>query len=406
VSALRLATYTSATQYLLSGRQLVTAESLVLGIEWAVGATRRIHRVARLQILPARWLPYFDHLHGDQQATYLSCLARYIFLEQGPLGPAAKLYLLNKTLARRRHLFRGGLPEIFLLCPRSARFSGARATGIPRGVTKLHRGKYRRRLSRLGRGLVLGAGAAGARSQPPGCLVCVGAGACSSFRGAGPPNVVGRARRRESCRSFRKMAPVTLTWRRSSREDRRHHSGPHGQHAVARQSPRRSRREAFARRVIDRTRRTPLLDEWSSPHDHAGDDVLARHCAAFGWPVFRGSEDDVLDRYYQAAKELAPDVPADSAVRHLEIDEQAPGAHTDRGTQAAATEHGRARAQDKAGAQVGIDVVDIPTCSFVTPRGIAVARAPENRADRVTKRKISAIPPRINVDACKVLFSR
>ncbi len=34
----------------------------------------------------------------------------------------------------------------------------------------------------------------------------------------------------------------------------------------------------------------------------SGDDELAEHCAQRGWPVTRGSEQDVLDRYYQAAR--------------------------------------------------------------------------------------------------------
>jgi spore coat polysaccharide biosynthesis protein SpsF len=35
----------------------------------------------------------------------------------------------------------------------------------------------------------------------------------------------------------------------------------------------------------------------------AGDDALARHCSSSGIPVFRGSEVDVLDRYYRCALE-------------------------------------------------------------------------------------------------------
>jgi glutamate-1-semialdehyde 2,1-aminomutase len=40
----------------------------------------------------------------------------------------------------------------------------------------------------------------------------------------------------------------------------------------------------------------------------ATDDTLAGHVARLGFEVFRGSEADVLDRYYQAARSVAPDV--------------------------------------------------------------------------------------------------
>jgi glutamate-1-semialdehyde 2,1-aminomutase len=40
----------------------------------------------------------------------------------------------------------------------------------------------------------------------------------------------------------------------------------------------------------------------------ATDDTLAGHVARLGFTVFRGSEVDVLDRYYQAARPIAPDV--------------------------------------------------------------------------------------------------
>ena len=40
----------------------------------------------------------------------------------------------------------------------------------------------------------------------------------------------------------------------------------------------------------------------------SSDDPLASLCESLGTPVFRGSEDDVLDRYYQAAKLFPADV--------------------------------------------------------------------------------------------------
>jgi spore coat polysaccharide biosynthesis protein SpsF len=54
--------------------------------------------------------------------------------------------------------------------------------------------------------------------------------------------------------------------------------------------------------VLDRVRRSVLLDDCVLATSTApGDEVLARHAAARGVSVFRGPEDDVLERFRQAA---------------------------------------------------------------------------------------------------------
>ena len=63
------------------------------------------------------------------------------------------------------------------------------------------------------------------------------------------------------------------------------------------------------RQVYSRVRRIPELDDvvvatTQSPKD----DVLAAYCERERIPIFRGSEDDVLSRYYQVARELKADV--------------------------------------------------------------------------------------------------
>jgi spore coat polysaccharide biosynthesis protein SpsF len=56
-------------------------------------------------------------------------------------------------------------------------------------------------------------------------------------------------------------------------------------------------------RVMQRCRRTVRLDEVIiATTDKTSDDPIAELCAQQDWPCFRGSEDDVLDRYYQAAR--------------------------------------------------------------------------------------------------------
>jgi len=55
-------------------------------------------------------------------------------------------------------------------------------------------------------------------------------------------------------------------------------------------------------RVVDRTSRARLVDQVVVATTlNSLDDVIAEACAQHGWNLFRGSENDVLDRYYQTA---------------------------------------------------------------------------------------------------------
>jgi spore coat polysaccharide biosynthesis protein SpsF len=55
-------------------------------------------------------------------------------------------------------------------------------------------------------------------------------------------------------------------------------------------------------RVVNRLKRAKCLDEVIvATTENRHDDVIERLAAQANWVLFRGSEDDVLDRYYQAA---------------------------------------------------------------------------------------------------------
>ena len=56
-------------------------------------------------------------------------------------------------------------------------------------------------------------------------------------------------------------------------------------------------------RVVSRLRRARLINDiWVATTDLRQDDVIVAHCHRLGVNCFRGSEQDVLDRYYHCAK--------------------------------------------------------------------------------------------------------
>jgi spore coat polysaccharide biosynthesis protein SpsF len=60
--------------------------------------------------------------------------------------------------------------------------------------------------------------------------------------------------------------------------------------------------EPMLTRVMNRLQRAQRLDEVRiATTTNDADDVLESFCRTNGWPVSRGSEDDVLDRYHRAA---------------------------------------------------------------------------------------------------------
>ena len=67
--------------------------------------------------------------------------------------------------------------------------------------------------------------------------------------------------------------------------------------------------EPMLARVVERIGRAETLNEVViATTVEPADAAIVELCAARGWPCFRGSQDDVLDRYYQAAMEYHADV--------------------------------------------------------------------------------------------------
>jgi spore coat polysaccharide biosynthesis protein SpsF len=67
--------------------------------------------------------------------------------------------------------------------------------------------------------------------------------------------------------------------------------------------------EPMLARVVNRTRRAQTIDDIViATTTLSPDDVLDQLCLARGWICYRGSENDVLDRYYQAARKFGADV--------------------------------------------------------------------------------------------------
>ena len=61
--------------------------------------------------------------------------------------------------------------------------------------------------------------------------------------------------------------------------------------------------------VVERVRRAKQVDSVGvATTTDASDDAIVAACAEWGYPVYRGSQFDVLDRYYQAARQFQADM--------------------------------------------------------------------------------------------------
>jgi spore coat polysaccharide biosynthesis protein SpsF len=62
-------------------------------------------------------------------------------------------------------------------------------------------------------------------------------------------------------------------------------------------------------RTVERARLAKTVDECMvATTQDAADDAVEALCRAHGYPIYRGSSDDVLDRYYRAAAQASADV--------------------------------------------------------------------------------------------------
>lgn len=59
--------------------------------------------------------PIFNHLHGDQYATWLYTLSNEVYLSGGNVSACEKLFLLNKMLHGCDIFYQVNLPSVFLL---------------------------------------------------------------------------------------------------------------------------------------------------------------------------------------------------------------------------------------------------------------------------------------------------
>ena len=62
-------------------------------------------------------------------------------------------------------------------------------------------------------------------------------------------------------------------------------------------------------RVLERVRRTDSIDDVVvATTDKPSDDIIVKECLRYQIPVFRGQQEDVLDRYYRAAVSAKADI--------------------------------------------------------------------------------------------------